>query len=49
LIAETNSKSDIIKERLKPEDVQEAETAGSLHYSIRKELEESMSEAVPSS
>jgi hypothetical protein len=49
LIADTGSKAQVLKERLDPEDVQQAEAAALLHYSIRKSLEESMADTVPAS
>jgi len=48
-IESTRASSDILKERLVPESVQNAESAGSLHYSIRKNLEESTLEILPPS
>jgi hypothetical protein len=41
--------AEILKEHMTPEKIQQAEAAGSLHYSIRKNLEESTAEVLPSS
>lgn len=49
LIADTGAKAQVLKERLDPEDVQQAEAAALLHYSIRKNLEESMADTGPAS
>ncbi len=49
LIDQAEQKSEVLKARLLPESVERAEAAGALHYSIRKNLEESASEALSSS
>lgn len=46
LTEEARMRSDILKERLSPEEIDQAETAGSLHRSIQKQLQENSSEAL---
>jgi hypothetical protein len=48
-ITSAGVKAQVLKERLDPATIEQAEAAGMLHYSIRKNLEESMLEAPPSS